>query len=352
MTKRRKAKVVKIGNRKIGGNFPILVQSMTSTSTADVLATVRQIKKLEEAGCEIVRVGIPDIKAAKSILKIKRKINIPLVADIHFSDYLALECINQGADKIRINPGNLSKEGLKKVVRAAKKRSVPIRVGVNSGSLERDILKERRKATPGMMVSSAMKSIKLMESLGFHNLVISLKAPDVKRMVRAYEMLSKKTNYPFHLGITEAGGELSGTIKSAIGIGSLLMRGIGDTIRISLTADPVLEVKTAFEILKSLELREMGVKIISCPTCARKGIDVLKIAGEVEKLTEKIKKPLKIAVMGCVVNGMGEGREADIAIIGVNGFAIIMKKGKVVCRVREEDAVKKFSALLPKNANS
>jgi len=342
MIKRRKTKIIKIGNLKIGGNFPILVQSMTNTLTWDVEKTVRQIKELEKAGCEIVRVGVPDLKSARVLSKIKGEIKIPLVADIHFSADLALEAIRQGVDKIRVNPGNFPKSELAKIVELCKKNKIPIRIGVNSGSLEKDILGNYKKVTAEMMVKSALRNIKLMEKLGFYDLVISLKAPDVLRTVKAYELLAKKVNYPFHLGITEAGGEFTGTIKSSIGIGSLLLKGIGDTIRVSLSADPVKEVKVGWEILKSLGLRKRGAEIISCPTCARAEINVIKIAREIEVLTSQIKKPLKIAVMGCIVNGLGEAREADLGIVGVKRAVLITKNGKIVKRVKEKDIFREF----------
>ena len=348
MVKRKKTKVVKIGNLKIGGNFPILVESMTNTPTSDIKKTVQQIKQLEKVGCEIIRVGVPDLKSALALGKIKKKINIPLVADIHFSAKLALESIKQGVDKIRINPGNFPKGELKEIVRLAKKRKIPIRIGVNSGSLEKDILGGHKKATAEMMVKSALRSIKSMERLGFYNLVISAKAPDVMRTVKAYEMLSQKTNYPLHLGVTEAGGEFTGTIKSSIALGFLLLNGIGDTIRISLSADPVEEVRVGWEILKSLDLRQRGVKIVSCPTCARTEINVIKIAKEVENLTSHIKKPLKIAVMGCIVNGLGEAREANLGIVGVKDAALITKEGKIIKRVTKRDILKEFEKELKK----
>jgi len=340
---RRKSKIIKIGSQKIGGNFPILVQSMTNTPTSDIERTAKQIKELEKAGCEIIRVGVPDLKSVSGLREIKKRINIPLVADIHFSADLALEAINQGVDKLRINPGNFPKDRLKEIVKAAKKKKIPIRIGINSGSIEKDILGPEKRVTAEMMVKSAVRNIKLMEKLEFYNLVISLKAPDVLRTVKAYEMLAKKVNYPLHLGITEAGTEFSGTIKSAMGIGYLLLKGIGDTIRISLSADPVEEVKVGWEILKSLGLRERGVKIISCPTCARSEIDVLGLTRKVENLTQEIKKPLTVAIMGCPVNGLGEGREADLAIVGAgNNLALIMRDGKIIYRGKEKDILKEF----------
>ncbi|MFH1714211.1 MAG: flavodoxin-dependent (E)-4-hydroxy-3-methylbut-2-enyl-diphosphate synthase [Candidatus Nealsonbacteria bacterium] len=346
---RRKTKVIKIGKLKIGGDFPVRVQSMTNTPTWDVRKTVKQIKELEKAGCEIIRVGVPDLRSAKAIGKIKKKINIPLVADIHFSSKLAVESIRQGADKIRINPGNFPKKGLKEIVDMAKKKNIPIRIGINSGSIEKDILKEERKATAKMMVKSAIKSIKAMERLGFYDLVISLKAPDVLRTVKAHEELSKKTSYPIHLGITEAGTDFVGNIKSSIGIGHLLLEGIGDTIRVSLSADPVREVMAGWEILKSLELRERGAKIVSCPTCTRSKINVIKIAKELESLTSSAKKPIKIAVMGCTVNGLGEGREADLAIVGSgDSVVLLMKKGKIIKQGGEKEIFRTFKKELSK----
>ena len=342
MIKRRRTKIVKIGNLKIGGDFPILVQSMTNTPTRDVEKTVKQIEKLEKAGCEIIRVGVPDLKSARVLSKIKKKIRLPLVADIHFSADLALESINQGVDKIRINPGNFPKKDLAKIVELCKENKIPIRIGINSGSLEKDILGKHKKVTAEMMVKSALRNIRLMEKLKFYDLVISLKAPDVERTVKAYQMLAKKVDYPFHLGVTEAGGEFSGTIKSAIALGVLLSEGIGDTIRVSLTENPIEEVKVGWEILKSLGLRKRGVKIVSCPTCARSEIDVIKIAKEIEKETRDIKKPLKIAVMGCLVNGLGEGREANLAIVGAKNLALIMRNGRIIQKVKKENILRVF----------
>jgi len=342
LIKRKKTKVIKIGDKKIGGDFPILVQSMTNTKTLDVKATVSQIKKLEEAGCEIIRVGVPDLASAKVLGEIKRKINIPLVADIHFSAKLAIEAINQGVDKLRINPGNFPKSELERVVKFAKKKKIPIRIGINSGSPEKEILGKKEKVTPEMMVRSAIKNIKLLEKMKFFDIVVSLKAPDVLRTIKAYEILSQKVNYPLHLGVTEAGTEFSGTIKSAIAIGHLLLKGIGDTIRVSLTSDPINEVKVAWEILKSLELKERGVKIVSCPTCARTEIDVEKIAKEIEKLTQSIKEPLKIAIMGCIVNGLGEAREADLGIVGVKDGALISINGKILRKISKEKILAEF----------
>ena len=346
--RRRKTKIIKIGGLKIGGGFPIAIQSMTNTATSDVKKTVQQIKKLEAAGCEIIRVGVPDLNSAKAIRSIKKQINIPLVADIHFSSRFALEAINQGADKIRINPGNFPKDGLKKLVDLANRKKIPIRVGINSGSIEKEILKNYEKVTPEMMVKSALKNIKLMESLGFYNMVISLKAPDVIRTIAAYEILSKKVGYPLHLGVTEAGTEFSGTIKSSIGLGYLLLKGIGDTIRISLSADPIKEVKVAWEMLKSLGLRKRGLEIVACPTCARTEIDVINIAKALENLNFESKKPLKVAVMGCVVNGLGEAREADLGVVGVKKFALLIKDGKELRKIKKENVLEELKQEIKK----
>ena len=346
--KKRKTKIIKIGNQKIGGNYPILVQSMTNTATSNIEKTVKQIKELEKSGCEIIRVGLPDLKSAQVLSKIKKQIKIPLVADIHFSAEIALEAINQGVDKIRINPGNFPKNKLKKITEEAEKRNIPIRIGINSGSLEKDLLKKHKTITAEMMVQSALRNIKIMESFKFNNLVVSLKAPDVLRTVSAYEIISKKINYPLHLGITEAGSEFSGTIKSSIGLGKLLFQGIGDTIRVSLTADPVKEIKVGWQILKSLELREKGIKIISCPTCARTEINVIELTQKIEKQTEFIEKPIKIAIMGCIVNGLGESKEADLAIVGIKKAALIIKKGKIIKRVKQEQAFQEIIKELKK----
>jgi (E)-4-hydroxy-3-methylbut-2-enyl-diphosphate synthase len=342
MIKRKKTKIIKIKDKKIGGCLPVLVQSMTNTPTTDVKKTVSQIKQLEKVGCEIIRLGLPDLKSAQVIAKIKKQINIPLVADVHFSAQIALEAINQGADKIRINPGNFPKSKLKQIAEKANQKKIPIRIGINSGSLEKDLIDNHKTITAQMMVKSALRNIKLMESLNFNNLVISLKTPDVSKTIQAYQMISQKTNYPLHIGITEAGSEFSGTIKSAVGLGYLLNQGIGDTIRVSLTADPIKEVKVAWQILKSLELRNKGVKIVSCPTCARTEINVIKLAQEIEKLTETIDKPIKIAVMGCVVNGLGESKQADLAIVGIKKAALIIKKGKIIKKIDQKNCLTEF----------
>jgi len=338
--KRRRTKAVKIGNLKIGGDFPILVQSMTNTDTKDIAKTVKQIKELERAGCEIIRVAVPDMASAKAVRKIKEKIKIPLVADIHFNYKLAIESILQGADKIRINPGNIgNRKKVEEIIKVAIQKKIPIRIGINSGSLEKGLLeKYGEKDTPQALVESAVKSIRLLEGFRFKDIVVSLKSSDVLTTVRAHELLAKKTNYPFHLGITEAGTEKIGTIKSAIGVGSLLLKGIGDTIRVSLSAPPVEEVKAGWEILKSLKLRGRGLTVISCPTCARASIPVEKIAKYVESFSGKLEKPLKIAIMGCIVNGLGEAKYADLAIVGMGNKKVgIFQKGKFVKNIKPQE---------------
>jgi (E)-4-hydroxy-3-methylbut-2-enyl-diphosphate synthase len=339
---RKKTRKLDIGGLTLGGEAPIRIQSMCNTDTRDAEATAAQIKKLKDSGCELVRVAVPDIVAAKAIGEIKEKINIPLVADIHFDYRLALEAVHQGVDKLRINPGNIgSQDRVRQVVEAAQKKKIPIRIGVNSGSLEKDILKKYGgKVTAQGMVESAMSHIKILENLGFYDIVVSLKASDIQRTVAAYRLLSQKVDYPLHLGITEAGTSFSGTVKSAIGLGALLLKGIGDTIRVSLTGDPVEEVKVAREILKAVGLRKFGPQIISCPTCGRTEIDLIKLASEVERRTANIKKPIKIAVMGCVVNGPGEAQEADVGVAGGKGCGVIFRKGKVVRTVKESEIMK------------
>ncbi|SRR6056297_275818 len=337
--KRKKTKVIKIGDKKIGGNNPILVQSMTNVPTSNIEKTVAQIKKLEKAGCEIIRVGVPNKKAAQKLKEIKEKINIPLIADIHFSAELAIDSIKQGIDKIRINPGNFPKDKLKKVVTLAKEKNIPIRIGINSGSIEEELEKKHEGVDAETMAESALSNIKRVEQFGFDQIVVSLKATDVKRTIKANKILSQKTDYPLHLGVTEAGGEFAGSIKSSLGVGALLYQGIGDTIRISLSTDPIKEIKVAYEILKSLELREHGVSIISCPTCARADLDVIKISKKIREFTSDIKTPLKIAIMGCVVNGLGEGKTVDLAVVGAKEKNIIMKNGKVVQKIKKERTI-------------
>jgi len=344
MIHRKKTKKIKIGKLSIGGNSPIVVQSMCNTDTRDVRATVKQIKELEKVGCEMIRVAVPDLEAAKALGKIKKQILIPLVADIHFSHELALESINQGVDKLRINPGNIgSEEKIIQVVKACKEKKIPIRIGVNAGSLEKDILvKYKNKASAKAMVESAMRHIKILEKLKFYDIAISLKASDIERTVEAYELLSKKVKYPLHIGITEAGTIFRGTIMSSIGLGILLQNGIGDTLRVSLTADPIEEVKVAWEILKSLSLRKRGITVTSCPTCGRTEIDLIGLAKKVEDEMVKFDKDIHVAVMGCVVNGPGEAREADLAIIGGKGVGLIMKKGEIIKKVDEDKLLKEF----------
>lgn len=337
---RKKTRPVKVGNKIIGGFNPIVVQSMTNTDTRDTEKTINQIKQLEKAGCEIVRIAVPDEKAALAIKKIKSRVDLPLIADIHFNYRLALLSIDMGIDGLRINPGNIGGyEKLKIVVDKAKKYNIPIRVGVNSGSLEKDILFKYGKPTAEAMVESAIKNIETIEKFDFKNIIVSLKSSDVLMTIKANQMFSEKMDYPLHLGVTEAGTKWSGTIKSAVGIGSLLSNGIGDTIRVSLTGDPVEEVKVGLEILKSLGLRHRGVEIISCPTCGRTCIDIEKIAKVIEEKTKHITKPLKIAVMGCVVNGPGEAKEADIGIAGGKEYGILFKKGRPVKKVKESEII-------------
>lgn len=337
---RKKTRPVKVGNKIIGGFNPIVVQSMTNTDTRDTEKTINQIKQLEKAGCEIVRIAVPDEKAALAIKKIKSRVDLPLIADIHFNYRLALLSIDMGIDGLRINPGNIGGyEKLKIVVDKAKKYNIPIRVGVNSGSLEKDILFKYGKPTAEAMVESAIKNIETIEKFDFKNIIVSLKSSDVLMTIKANQMFSEKMDYPLHLGVTEAGTKWSGTIKSAVGIGSLLSNGIGDTIRVSLTGDPVEEVKVGLEILKSLGLRHRGVEIISCPTCGRTCIDIEKIAKAIEEKTKHITKPLKIAVMGCVVNGPGEAKEADIGIAGGKEYGILFKKGRPVKKVKESEII-------------
>ncbi len=333
---RKKTKVLNIGTVKIGGDNPIAVQSMCNTDTRNVTATVNQIKKLEDAGCEIIRVAVPDMEAAEALKDIKKNINIPIVADIHFDYRLAVKAIENGIDKLRINPGNIgNEENVKIVAKECGKRNIPIRIGVNSGSLEKDILEKYGKVTSEGLVESALRHIAFLEKYDFSNIVISIKASDVLLTAKAYSILSEKVDYPLHIGITEAGTIYGGTIKSAVGIGLILGMGIGDTIRVSLTGDPVEEVKAGKEILKALGLRKFGVEFVSCPTCGRTEIDLISIANEVEKKCMNITKNIKVAVMGCVVNGPGEAREADIGIAGGKGVGIIFKKGNIIKKVDE-----------------
>ncbi len=322
----------------MGGDAPVVVQSMTNTDTRDWKSTVRQIEELEEVGCEMVRVAVPDMEAAEKLPLIKSRINIPLIADIHFDHRLAIAALEAGVDGLRINPGNIGGPGAtKRVVKMAKERGVPIRIGVNSGSLEKHLLEKYGHPTPEAMVESALGHVKILEDLGFDLIKVSLKSSDVLQTIDAYTLLSERINYPLHLGITEAGTLVSGTVKSALGIGILLFHGIGDTIRVSLTSDPREEIKVAYHILRSLGLRERGVEIISCPTCGRTEIDLIPLVEKAEKELARIKSPLKVAIMGCVVNGPGEAREADVGVAGGRGVGIIFKKGEVIGKVKEEE---------------
>lgn len=348
----RESKIIKVGNLTIGGGSEIIIQSMTNTPTADVEKTVTQIKKLQDEGCQLVRVTVNTEEAAKKIKEIKEQIDIPLVADIHFDYRLAILAMENGIDKLRINPGNIgSDEKVELVVKKAIEKKVPIRIGVNSGSLEKGILEKYGKPTADGMVESALYHMRLLERFGFTDIVISLKSSNVKMMIEAYRKLSKLCNYPLHLGVTEAGTAFQGTVKSAIGIGALLIDGIGDTIRVSLTEDPVEEIKVAKEILKVLGLREVGVEIISCPTCGRTEIDLIGLAHQVEKEFEKMDKKIKIAVMGCVVNGPGEAKEADYGVAGGKGVGVLFKKGKIVKQVGEKDILKELKKMIEDDFN-
>ncbi len=334
---RENTKVIQIGNRKIGGGNPILIQSMTNTKTEDVAATVAQIHELEQAGCEIIRCTVPTLAAAKAIGEIKKQISIPLVADIHFDYKMAIAAMENGADKIRINPGNIgSPEKVKAVVDVAKERQIPIRVGVNSGSLERNLVEKYGGVTAEGIVESALDKAHSIEDLGYDNLVISIKSSDVMMCVKAHELLAGKTPYPLHVGITESGTVWSGNIKSAMGLGIILYQGIGDTIRVSLTGNPVEEIKSAKLILRTLGLRKGGVEVVSCPTCGRTQIDLIGLATKVEKLVEDYPLDIKVAVMGCAVNGPGEAKEADLGVAGGIGEGLLIRKGEIIRKVPEE----------------
>ena len=335
---RKLTREVKIGSLKMGGTNPIIIQSMCNTDTRDVEATVAQILALEKAGCELVRVAIPDMAAADAVGEIKKRIHIPLVADIHFDYRLALRVMELGIDKVRINPGNIGDEArIKQVVDMAKEKQIPIRIGVNSGSLEKELVEKYDGVTPQGLVESAMKHVHILEKFGFYDIVVSIKASDVPFSIEAYRLLSEAIPYPIHVGITEAGTPYAGTIKSAVGIGTILAMGIGDTIRVSLTGDPIEEIRAAKEILKSLGLRQFGVTFVSCPTCGRTEIDLISIANEVEEKCRSIQKNIKVAVMGCVVNGPGEAKEADIGIAGGIGEGLIIKHGEVYKKVPESE---------------
>ena len=330
-------KTIKIGNQVIGGGHPVLIQSMTNTKTEDVAATVAQILTLEKAGCQIIRCAVPTMEAARALGEIKKQIHIPLVADIHFDYKLAIAAMENGADKIRINPGNIgSRERIQAVVDVAKERQIPIRVGVNSGSLEKELVEKYHGVTAEGLVESALDKVKIIEDMGYDQLVISIKSSDVLMCAKAHELIAQKTDYPLHVGITEAGTLFSGNIKSAVGLGIILYQGIGDTIRVSLTGDPSEEVKSAKRILKTLGLRNGGIEVVSCPTCGRTQIDLIGLANKVEDMVQDIPLDIKVAVMGCVVNGPGEAKEADIGIAGGKGVGLLIKKGEIIKKVPED----------------
>ena len=337
---RKQKRLVNIGGVKIGGDNPVAIQSMCNTDTRDVKATVNQIHELENAGCEIIRVAVPDMVAAKAVADIKKQIHIPLVVDIHFDYRLALECMKNGADKVRINPGNIGdRDRVKQVVEMAKEREIPIRIGVNGGSLERELLQKYGGVTADALVESAMGHVAILDELNFNNVVVSIKISDVPKMLCAYRKFNEISDIPLHIGVTESGTLKGGTVKSAVGIGALLAEGIGDTMRVSLTAKPVEEIYAAYDIQKVLGMRKTGAEIVSCPTCGRTQLDLISIANEVEKRAANIDKPIKIAVMGCAVNGPGEAREADIGIAGGKGEGLIFKKGEIIKKVPQDSLV-------------
>lgn len=337
---RKITRIVNVGGIKIGGEEPVVIQSMTNTDTRDVKKTLEQIDKLVDAGCQIVRCAVPDMEACEALKEITEKSKVPIVADIHFDYRLALKAIDNGVAKLRINPGNIgSIERVKAVVEKAKEKNIPIRIGVNSGSLEKDILERDGRPTAKGLVESALIHVKILEDLNFYDIVISIKSSNVPMMIESYRLMSEKCNYPLHLGVTESGTVFKGTIKSSIGIGTLLAEGIGNTMRVSLTSDPIEEIKVAKEILRALDYTKEGIEFVSCPTCGRTEINLIKIAEEVEEKLKNTNKNIKVAVMGCVVNGPGEAREADIGIAGGKGFGIIFKKGQIVKKVKEEDLV-------------
>ena len=337
---RKQKRIVNIGGVKIGGDNPVAIQSMCNTDTRDVKATVNQIHELENAGCEIIRVAVPDMVAAKAVADIKKQIHIPLVVDIHFDYRLALECMKNGADKVRINPGNIGdRDRVKQVVEMAKEREIPIRIGVNGGSLERELLQKYGGVTADALVESAMGHVAILDELNFNNVVVSIKISDVPKMLCAYRKFNEISDIPLHIGVTESGTLKGGTVKSAVGIGALLAEGIGDTMRVSLTANPVEEIYAAYDIQKVLGMRKTGAEIVSCPTCGRNQLDLISIANEVEKRAANIDKPIKIAVMGCAVNGPGEAREADIGIAGGKGEGLIFKKGEIIKKVPQDSLV-------------
>ncbi len=348
--KRRVSRKIKVGNMFIGGDSDISIQSMTNTNTSDVEATVKQILDLEFAGAEIVRITIPDMKSAEAISEIKRRTSVPLVADIHFDYKLAIAAIENGIDKLRLNPGNIgSVDRIAKVVKLAKEKSVPIRIGVNSGSLEKDILEKHGHVTAEGLYESAIRHIRILEDLDFENIIISIKASDIQMTLDAFNLLKEEVDYPFHIGITEAGTLFRGTIKCSIGMGALLLNGLGDTIRASLTADPIKEIPVCKEILNTLGLRNFGIKFVSCPTCGRTQTDMINIAETLEKALEHIKKDLTIAVMGCAVNGPGEAREADFGVACGNGSGLLFKKGEIYKKVDESEIVEELIKLIEGN---
>lgn len=345
---RKQKRVIDIGGVKIGGDNPVAIQSMCNTDTRGVKATIEQIRVLEEAGCEIIRVAVPDMEAAEAVREIKKQINIPLVVDIHFDYRLALECMKNGADKVRINPGNIGdKERVKQVVDMAKSGGVPIRIGVNGGSLDRRLLEKHGGVTADALVESALEHVEILDELNFKDIVVSIKVSDVPTTLAAYRKFNEISDIPLHIGVTEAGTLRSGTIKSSVGIGTLLAEGIGDTMRVSLTADPVEEVYAAYDIQRVLGMRA-GVKLVSCPTCGRTQIDLIPIANEVERRLAAVNKPIKVAVMGCAVNGPGEAREADIGIAGGDGVGLIFKKGEILRKVPEDKIIDELMAEIAK----
>ncbi|MGB0088213.1 MAG: flavodoxin-dependent (E)-4-hydroxy-3-methylbut-2-enyl-diphosphate synthase [Planifilum fulgidum] len=351
MFHRRETRPVKVGNIQIGGNDQVVIQSMTTTKTHDVKATVEQIRRLEEAGCQIVRVAVPDMRAAEAIPLIKKEVSVPLVADIHFDYRLALKAIEGGIDKIRINPGNIGRrDKVEAVVKAAKERGIPIRIGVNAGSLEKRILEKYGYPTADGMVESALYHIGILEDLDFRDIVVSLKASDIRLAIEAYQKAAAAFRYPLHLGITESGTLFSGTVKSAAGLGALLAQGIGSTIRISLSADPVEEVKVARELLKAFGLASNAATLISCPTCGRIEIDLISIANEIEEYLANIKAPIKVSVLGCAVNGPGEAKEADIGIAGARGEGLLFRHGKIIRKIPEEKMVEELKKEIDKLA--
>jgi len=340
---RRKTRSVKVGNLEIGGNAPISVQSMTNTDTKNISDTVSQIKRMEREGCELVRVAVPDLESCYSLPLIKKEINIPLVADVHYDYKLALKSIEFGVDGLRINPGNIgNSEKIKLVIKSAKKMDLPIRFGINSGSLDKNILKKYKKVTPQALIESAVNVIKILDELNYHNIIFSIKSTDIINTIEANSIFSSKYDYPLHLGITEAGPPFQGIIKSSVGIGVLLFQGIGDTIRVSLTGDPVEEIKVGYEILKALHLRQRGPNIISCPTCGRCKVDLNKIVTKLERQIRNINKPLTIAVMGCMVNGPGEAKEADIGVAFDKEKGILFKKGKIIAKSSDKIIIRRL----------